>query len=116
MIAGGAFVGIVVAVAAMSVLGLKNGGSGATRLNASAAEYYGGWTSASSDFDRSAYPITLGQKVAACNETLTITERGVGALTHFPMSYSQHQRQEWAYGCLEYLRMTTPVPIQPWER
>jgi hypothetical protein len=86
-------------------------------LDTKSEEYRGGWSAADLQFARMPEGYTLGQKVQQCNKTL---KQDSVRQTEFPLSqvpegYSEHQRQLWAHGCLDYLRDGNDVPAQAWE-
>ncbi|WP_327259940.1 hypothetical protein [Streptomyces sp. NBC_01240] len=65
--------------------------------------------------------ISIDEAVDRCTSALTAQPSSLdtaASVSFFPhYEYSQHQRKEWAHGCLNALRILTTykVPAQDWE-
>lgn len=114
----------IITAAMLAILAIAGGGyvfahNGDSEFDTGSAEYSDGYNRAQELADPD--QIGIKEAVSRCNFALTAQPSKldtVASISFFPhYDYSQHQRQEWAHGCLDALRQlsTYKVPKQSWE-
>ncbi|WP_326791358.1 hypothetical protein OHA79_01335 [Streptomyces sp. NBC_00841] len=112
---------LIIATAIVAILAITGGGYVYTHndngLDNTSAEYGDGYNRAQDLANPSR--IGINEAIDRCTSALTAQPQpDVAGVPFFPhYEYSQHQRREWAHGCLDALRLlsTYKVAKQPWE-
>lgn len=111
---------VIIAGALLGVHAAASDGSGDGGLDSSSAEYQDGWNRLVSFHAYEKYDVSI--VITACSVPVkNKTDPGAGdsGISFFPHwdTYNDHQRKEWAHGCLDAERNLTnyKVPQQSWE-
>ncbi|MEU9947007.1 hypothetical protein [Streptomyces sp. NPDC047939] len=113
----------IITAALVAILAIAGGGYAYTHndpgLDTTSAEYSDGYNRALDLADPNR--IGIDDAIERCTSALTAQPSSLdtaASVSFFPhYEYSQHQRKEWAHGCLDALRLlsTYKVPSQDWE-